>query len=242
MSEVLYLSIVDKIKEQILSGQYRPGDMLDSEATMMKEFQVSRMTIRKSLSLLSNEGYIYSIPGKGSFVCTPETDLYQFCFNKYEDLTVPIDDVKLLSVQMLRDNELFAAKLGAKSTDVILEACRLLSSAGIALAVEYIYFVYVPNQPVVEERLKFANHMENIERSLAFSLEKNVRISGYPASAVVAEHLRCSEGDTIFYLEEVVINSETKDVFNYTRFYVHPKYFVIHAATPKDESGVKKIF
>lgn len=242
MGEVLYLSIVDKIKERILKGQYKPGDMLDSEAAMMREFGASRMTIRKSLSLLSNEGYVYSIPGKGSFVCTPETDLFHFHFNKYEDLAVPIEEVKLLGVQIRASDELLKEKLALKYREKIFEARRLLLSGGSPVAVEFIFFAYIPNQPVVEERLKFANHLEGIERAFAFSLERSLLIRGVPAGKEVAEYLRCGEKEMVYCLEEDVINAESKAVISFTRFYVLPQYFFIRASTLREENGVRKIF
>jgi GntR family transcriptional regulator len=45
------------------------------------------------------------VPGKGSFVCVPETNLYQFRFNKYEDLLVSIEEVKLLDVSIIEGTE-----------------------------------------------------------------------------------------------------------------------------------------
>jgi len=62
MSDVLYLAIVASLKDKILKSQLKPGDMLNSETALMNEYSASRMTIRKSLSLLSNEGYIYFVP------------------------------------------------------------------------------------------------------------------------------------------------------------------------------------
>ncbi len=242
MGEILYLSIVGKIKERILKGQYKPGDMLDSEAMMMKEFGASRMTIRKSLSLLSNEGYVYSIPGKGNFVCTPETDLFHFHFNKYEDLAVPIEEVKLLSVRVREADGFLKKKLSLKMNEKILEVRRLLLSSGNPVAMEFIFFTYLPNQPVVEERLKFANHLEGIERNFAFSLEKDVEIRGEIADEVVGRYLASGEGSIVFCLEEEVINSETRAVFSYTRFYVLPRYFLLKAASHREEVNSRKIF
>ena len=101
MSDVLYLAIVASLKDKILKSQLKPGDMLNSETSLMNEYSASRMTIRKSLSLLSNEGYIYSVPGKGNFVCKPEVDIFQFKFNKYDGLNTHIDEVKLNSVKVM---------------------------------------------------------------------------------------------------------------------------------------------
>jgi hypothetical protein len=52
-------------------------------------------------------------------------------------------------------------KLKIKNTgEKILKASRILLSGGKNAAVEYIYFMYLPNRPAVESQLKFANHLE----------------------------------------------------------------------------------
>jgi GntR family transcriptional regulator len=251
VSEVLYLSIVEKLKKKIIENKYKPGDMLESEAAMMKEFHASRMTIRKSLSLLSNEGYIYSVPGKGSFICMPETNLYQFRFNKYEDLGIPIKDVKLLDVSVIGGDEGGVAggtekireKLRVNNNgEKILKASRILLSGEQTVAVEYIYFVYLPNRPVVESQLKFANHLEGIEQQLAFSLKKELCISCGQAGAEVCAFLGCENGGMVFRLEERVINGDSGNVYSFTEFYVLPRHFALNANTIKEENGVKKIF
>jgi GntR family transcriptional regulator len=218
---------------------------------MMKEFHASRMTIRKSLSLLSNEGYIYSVPGKGSFICMPETNLYQFRFNKYEDMSVPIEDVKLLDVSVIEgedggatgETEKIREKLRVKnSSEKILKASRILLSEGRNVAVEYIYFVYLPNRPVVESQLKFANHLEGIEQQLAFSLRKELYVSCEQAGSEICAFLGCGSGEMVFRLEESVIKGDSGSVYSFTEFYVHPRYFALSANTVKEENGIKKIF
>lgn len=241
MSEVLYLTIVKSLKDRIHKGVYRPGDMLDSEASLMKEFNASRMTIRKSLSLLSSEGYIYSVPGKGNFVCTPETNLFQFRFNKYDDLGAAIEEVRLISVQVKKGELDTVLRLKQGAADKTVEAKRLLSSINGPMALEYIYFTYIPNMPVVEERLKFANHLAGIERKLAFSIEKKMTLNIDRAGEEQAKWLQCKPGTPLVLLEEDVINGEDGSVVSFTRFYALPAYINFQATTAREEN-TNKIF
>lgn len=63
-----YETVKEKIREVISSGQYQPGDQLPTESALMKEYQVSRYTIRRAMGELENEHYIYRIQGGGMFV------------------------------------------------------------------------------------------------------------------------------------------------------------------------------
>ena len=50
-----------------MSGEIQAGDRLPSENELSARYQVSRQTVRKALSVLQNEGYIYAEHGRGTF-------------------------------------------------------------------------------------------------------------------------------------------------------------------------------
>lgn len=64
----LYIQIQDYFKEQIASGKIKINDKIPSEKELMKQFEVSRITVATALGQLAKEGWIYRIPGRGSFV------------------------------------------------------------------------------------------------------------------------------------------------------------------------------
>lgn len=57
-------AIVRNIEEEV----YAVGQMLPSERELINTYGVSRITVRRALSELEAEGYIYRVQGKGSFV------------------------------------------------------------------------------------------------------------------------------------------------------------------------------
>lgn len=63
-----YQEITNLIRRQILEGFYESGQMLPTEQLLCQEYQVSRQTIRHSLSLLVDEGLIEKRQGSGSRV------------------------------------------------------------------------------------------------------------------------------------------------------------------------------
>ncbi|MEW9672873.1 GntR family transcriptional regulator [Ammoniphilus sp. 3BR4] len=64
----LYKVIYDDVVEKILSGKYQVGEMLPSENDLETMFDTSRTPVRQALKQLENDGYIYRLQGKGSFV------------------------------------------------------------------------------------------------------------------------------------------------------------------------------
>ena len=67
----VYEAIYNKLRNQIFSGKFRPGDLLPSENQLCGEFGASRETVRKGLKALEQEGLIFSRPKVGYFVSTP---------------------------------------------------------------------------------------------------------------------------------------------------------------------------
>lgn len=64
----LYRKIYLDLKEKILSGELAPGQKLSYEREMCETYGVKRVTIRKSLEMLAQEGLITKHMGLGSFV------------------------------------------------------------------------------------------------------------------------------------------------------------------------------
>jgi GntR family histidine utilization transcriptional repressor len=56
------------IKQHIGSGQWKPGDPVPSEAALMQQFGISRMTVNRALRELAAEGLVTRIQGSGTRV------------------------------------------------------------------------------------------------------------------------------------------------------------------------------
>jgi GntR family transcriptional regulator, arabinose operon transcriptional repressor len=68
MAEALYTKIVDSLREEILSGRIRPGDQIPTEQELAISHGVSRITTTRAVKELENEGLIYRVQGRGTFV------------------------------------------------------------------------------------------------------------------------------------------------------------------------------
>ncbi|MEC0265578.1 GntR family transcriptional regulator [Paenibacillus anseongense] len=64
----LYLQIQEHFKQMILSGELEVNSKFPTEKQLMEQFKVSRMTVSNALTQLAKDGWIYRIPGRGSFV------------------------------------------------------------------------------------------------------------------------------------------------------------------------------
>jgi DNA-binding GntR family transcriptional regulator len=63
-----YARVVTELRRRIEEGDYRPGDMLPSEAQLVREFGIGRTTIVRALGILQHDGWITREHGLGSYV------------------------------------------------------------------------------------------------------------------------------------------------------------------------------
>ena len=70
----LYEQIKNQIISQIVSKKLLPGQPLPSIRTLAREIKVSIITVKKSYEILESEGYIETVPAKGSFVSDNNTE------------------------------------------------------------------------------------------------------------------------------------------------------------------------
>ncbi|MBS6611162.1 MULTISPECIES: GntR family transcriptional regulator [Peptoniphilus] len=64
----IYEQIKNQIKAQIISGDLKEDESLPGMRTLASDLKVSVITTKRAYNDLEQEGYIYSMTGKGSFV------------------------------------------------------------------------------------------------------------------------------------------------------------------------------
>lgn len=70
----LYEQIQNQIKSQILNGELSKEELLPSIRSLAKELKVSIITTKRAYEELEKEGYIVTVAGKGSYVCSQSTE------------------------------------------------------------------------------------------------------------------------------------------------------------------------
>lgn len=71
----IYEQITAQVKNQILNGALGPDEALPSIRQLAKDLRISVITTKRAYEDLERDGFIQTIPGKGSFVSPKNTDL-----------------------------------------------------------------------------------------------------------------------------------------------------------------------
>lgn len=150
----LYYRVMRSLRETITSGEVAPGDRLPTEAELMERYGVSRVVVRQALGILSEEGLIFRVRGKGTFVSEEAAQAAAPSLSGYlEDLIrrgLPVA-VEVLDFGLRPMPSDVAAALGAEDDARALFVKRLRTVEGEPFAV---VDAYVPETVGARLRLE----------------------------------------------------------------------------------------
>jgi GntR family transcriptional regulator len=64
----LYQQLAALLREDITSGKLARDDLVPSESYLEQQYGVSRATVRRAIRHLREEGLVYTLPQRGTFV------------------------------------------------------------------------------------------------------------------------------------------------------------------------------
>ncbi|MBW6411259.1 trehalose operon repressor [Clostridium weizhouense] len=143
---IIYNNILNKIENEIL----KPYDKLPSESALMKEFNVSRDTVRKSLNLLEQNGYIQKSKGKLAFVL----DINKVAFpvsgiTSFKELAIKANwkyKTYVKQLEVVKNNKKLMNKLKISEEDEVwrLKRVREIDGEKVILDKDYMIREFVP--------------------------------------------------------------------------------------------------
>lgn len=74
-SEPIYEQIASQIKGMIIRGDLLEGEVLPSIRALARDLQISVITTKRAYEEVEKEGFIETVPGKGSFVAMQNKEL-----------------------------------------------------------------------------------------------------------------------------------------------------------------------
>ena len=139
-----YQEIEQDILSQIQDGKLQTGDQILTESELCSRYQVSRMTARKALDLLSSKGILVRTPGKGTFVNSVQITKTANRTRSFSNDMRSIGKVPgsiLVSYQVLHGSEVPEAAEALDIGPEELVHCieRIRTGDGVKMALSYTY-------------------------------------------------------------------------------------------------------
>jgi DNA-binding GntR family transcriptional regulator len=154
--EPAYMQLVNILRDQIASGQFRPGQRLPSESQLCERYQVSPMTVRRAVNILMDQGLVSTAQGRGTFVKPMELSTVMFGLDELQNFFRKNSEtkVKLLEVRIIKADVTAAVKLDIRTGDRIILIRRLITKDQEPIFYHQEYLIYDPTRPTVEAEME----------------------------------------------------------------------------------------
>lgn len=166
MKESKYVTIYKEWKEKIESGQIAEGERLPTESSLMESYQVSRDTVRKSLNLLEQNGYIQRGRGRASLVMPKQRYTFPLSeiasFQEANKLSNAHAETEVVNLDILQDSHKIKKIFQQSVNGEVYELIRVRRMKDEAVILDKDYFVrdVVPRLPLNECKVSVYRYLE----------------------------------------------------------------------------------
>ena len=228
MSEPIYLQILHQIKDQIHEGKIKPDEMLKSENAYCEDFCVSRMTIRKSLSVLANEGYIYSKRGKGYYVSNPNIDKYIFYYNETNNTEGVSKESLMTSVDVIKPTIEIMMNLQIPKNKYVITIKRVLMKQEKPMGYDIKYIPYTIGTPIVEKEIHYSTFPEMMAKKKSlFAIKKELKIKSVLSNPELNKVLKLNDISAIMLIEQKLFDEKDKPIGWGLTYYIGDYYNIM---------------
>jgi len=225
----LYYQIATVLRERILSGELPSGTLLSGEEALGREYDVSRITVRRALSVLESEALIIRQRGRGTFVGDRPARLEPTRFSgSMEDLIAigVSTSVRVMSFQTIAAPENVASKLDLEEDEPVvrIDKTRYIEGAPFSIVVNFL--PEETGSQLTPDDLSEKPLLVVLEEKLGIKTDEAIQsIEATIASAEAAALLDVRVGDPLLKVERTVFDIENKPVEHVSVLYRADKYF-----------------
>lgn len=215
----LYLSVMDDIRRKIQDNVYPAGHPLPSEAELAKIYSISRITVRRAISELSEEKILRKIQGKGTFALEAPIQEeivnlggYSETFRKRDMET----SNQILEVSIVDPNNLVQERMQIDEKTPVLKIKRLHVVNDRPFAIDTSYFVhkYFSNLPnLLTDKSSLYTILEEEFETIPKHAERFINAKMITPSE--RKLLTCGN-EPVFQIEKIVKDA-AKNVIHYSQ-------------------------
>jgi len=144
----LYCQLKNLIIEKIENGEYPRDSKIPSEQEFCELYDISRPTVRQAISELTNNGYLYKVKGKGTFVAAQKAGID---IRNYSGFTDSILD----SAEPGRRKIISINTVSSNSCSLLTEVFKSFSGYGSKLEIAEIKYLLIQDNQVLSLNVSY---------------------------------------------------------------------------------------
>lgn len=207
----LHHQLYEILRNEIVEGRFKPGERLPTEFELVARYQVSRTTVRQSISELRKEGLITVQRGKGTFVRDGkiEPELSALTGFVEDMLALGLEpSAKVLAVDEIRANKMVAGKLGLGQNARVIKIVRIRLANQEPISYDVSFLPYEIGVQVAQEDLVLYPIFMLFEDKYGLPLgEADYRIEASLADRKIAQALGIKRGAAMLYIERTTYSA-----------------------------------
>lgn len=228
----LYQQVKEDIKAAIESGKYKPKEKIPAEPELSAEYSVSRITVRRAVEELCNEGYLVKMQGRGTFVSTPRIHRKMAGGNRMESFSKTCRDTGMTPGARLLDRQIVPMRaderefFGCDEDGLLLYIQRVRTADGQPIFEENLFFPYDEFKELMHAEWNDTSAFANIHAvSGRWSDDTQRRtIEVTRASAEQAQTLNVPLGDPLLFMNVYFLDKQRKPLCIGRQYYVGSRY------------------
>jgi len=199
----LYQQLANKLRDMI-EKNYKPGDMIPTESEIEKMFDVSRMTVRKAVDELVQDGMVEKRQGRGTFVKEQKiTHNLGRITSWTEEMLQRGQPIETLSTDIteVTPTKRMRHEMQLEPGETMIRIKRLRASRGepLSIMVNYLRSRFVPG--FLQKGLLYESLYEMLEKEYNIRLEHaEETVEAREASELEAESLRIPIWSPVLYV------------------------------------------
>lgn len=230
-STPLYAQLDNILRSAITNKEWVVGQIIPSELELCREYGISRMTVRAVITQLVNDGLLYRVQGKGTFVAEPKIKAKSLA---YRGLRSQLEEMGYNTTTHLIEHATISAGthlsnlMGLNVDDevVYLRRVRYANTTPISVHNSYIVRSLAPSLPIEQlESEELCAILDNVYKL------KPARISETLSSVLAAEEysdlLLVETGWPLLTLEDIIYNEDGK-VYEYSKVVFRGDKITLH--------------
>lgn len=199
-----YVRVYDTLRRRIQEGDYAIGDLLPPEPELERQFLVSRTTVRRAVEMLSREGMVEAMQGRGTEVLSFNTTQN---INEVTSVSETLERKgyivysKNMQIDRIQASARLARELDISINSPVIRIQRLQLADEIPIAIMRNYLIpdLVPN--IVKYEGKFTRLYDFLEEHYSLTIDAaDDRISARTTTPEEAEMLNVPVNTALIYL------------------------------------------
>lgn len=216
-----YQMIKNDLKHRLRSGKFENGDKFYTEAELMEIYQVSSITVIRSLNDLVTEGYLTRRQGKGTFVSRARKGK-KVLFSDVEVFPVDLDEVTVLAI-VREQNPDILKKLKLGKSDAYYRIERIRRADGIPYIYQKSYIPEAYINPDYTELSYYSSIYQHFKEDFDIHLNEEDFLETneiiLPTPEKVAEQLEMPSNEPTVLQIRTTFNTSSETVFEYVESY-----------------------